>query len=433
MKLPTLLFAVLLMPICGAFAENDALRDLFSNGKLDAWNGAGYVLNEGVLTATEKSEMLVSKALYTRYVLDFDFKLPAEGSHTLVLHYAGQGDPQKSGVAIPLLGATANAAAVPTQAHGSIAGLVASVSPALKPAGEWNHQRITVVESSIAIELNGAMISRANLNDLSAKQPDHLGLKQRAGQIVFLGRGSGASFRNVKIHEMVPAANTAGVTEAGFKPLFDGKSLQGWVHDPATTREWFAQDGALKHTGKLGEPRNLWTEKTYGDFTMVFDWRWSHRGNIMPQPIIESNGKIKLDEKGEPQRIEVEEQDSGIFIRGNEKSQVNLWNWSVGSGEIYGYRHEDSTPDEVRAACTPKLRADQPTGVWNRMMIQAKGNRVSVSLNGRVVIEAADLSEMPARGPIGIQHHGQALEFANVWIREESTPSTTDSATHDNP
>ena len=46
------------------------------------------------------------------------------------------------------------------------------------------------------------------------------------------------------------------------------------------------------------------------------------------------------------------------------------------------------------------------------------GDRLTVSLNGRVVIDNALLPGVPARGPIGLQHHGSAIDFANLWIKE---------------
>jgi hypothetical protein len=73
----------------------------------------------------------------------------------------------------------------------------------------------------------------------------------------------------------------------------------------------------------------------------------------------------------------------------------------------------------VKAACTPKRKADFPVGEWNRMMITVKGQQVSVTMNGHTLIENAPLNEMPAEGPIGLQHHGQAIDFANIWVKRD--------------
>jgi hypothetical protein len=202
-----------------------------------------------------------------------------------------------------------------------------------------------------------------------------------------------------------------GVKAAGYTSLFDGKSLAGWKHDPEQTRNWYATNGVLKHTGEIGEINDLWTENSYKDFSLVFDWRWSGRGEKKHQPVVKPDGS----EEG---TTEIEEHDSGVFLRGSTKSQVNLWNWTVGSGEVYGYRTDASMPPEVRAGVTPTAKADAPIGEWNRMMITLKGDRLSVLLNGQLVIEDAHLPGIPAEGPIGLQHHGQAIDFANIWIKE---------------
>jgi hypothetical protein len=260
------------------------------------------------------------------------------------------------------------------------------------------------------VELNDQLILRANLDDLAASHPKHQGVKRRAGHIAFLGHGNRVAFRNIHIGELPPVANEESVKVAGFTRIFDGKSLAGWKHTPDTTN-WFATHGILKHDGRKGPVNDLWTEKSYRDFMLVFDWRWSGRGPLMKRPLVQADGS----EQGE---AEVEELDSGIYLRGSTKSQVNLWNWSCGSGEVYGYRKDGKLPADIRAAVTPKSHADKPPGEWNRMMITLKGERLSVSLNGRVVIDNAELPGIPAEGPIGLQHHGSAIDFANIWIKE---------------
>ncbi|MEI6179059.1 MAG: DUF1080 domain-containing protein, partial [Verrucomicrobiota bacterium] len=90
----------------------------------------------------------------------------------------------------------------------------------------------------------------------------------------------------------------------------------------------------------------------------------------------------------------------------------------VGSGEVYGYRKDSSMSAEVKAGVTPKAKADKPQGEWNRTLITLKGDRLTVSLNGKAVIDNAALPGVPASGPIGLQHHGGAIDFANIWIKD---------------
>jgi hypothetical protein len=121
--------------------------------------------------------------------------------------------------------------------------------------------------------------------------------------------------------------------------------------------------------------------------------------------------------------------DSGIYLRGDTKAQVNIWCWPIGSGEVYGYRTDESQPPEVRAGVTPKEHADKPVGEWNHFEITMKGDRLTVVLNGREVIKDAALPGVPKTGPIGLQHHGgfkdgkylpasSLMQFRNIKIKE---------------
>ena len=112
----------------------------------------------------------------------------------------------------------------------------------------------------------------------------------------------------------------------------------------------------------------------------------------------------------------------------NSKAQVNIWGWPIGSGEVYGYRMDDKMPPEVRAGVTPKRIADRDIGAWNTFEITMRGDRLTVVLNGQEVSNA-QLPDVPARGPIALQHHGSKkggvwtsppslVQFRNISIKE---------------
>jgi hypothetical protein len=60
-------------------------------------------------------------------------------------------------------------------------------------------------------------------------------------------------------------------------------------------------------------------------------------------------------------------------------------------------------------------------GEWNAFRIRLKNDRMTVTLNGRMVLQSEVLPELPATGPIGLQHHGDPIEFRNIWIKELSS------------
>jgi Domain of Unknown Function (DUF1080) len=399
-------------------ADAPAMRSLFNGTDLTGWKGEGYIVEDGAIVCTPDGKNLVTEQTFSSYVLEFEFKLPPGGNNGLGIHYPGTGDGAYTGMEIQVLDHTdpKYADLKDYQFHGSLYTLAAAKKSGLKPVGEWNHQRVSVLGSGIIVELNGETILRANLDALNESNPKHEGAKRRAGHIAWLGHGDRVSFKNIKILETPPAANVEGVMAAGFKSIFDGRTLTGWKN--GGSQEWTVANGILKHSGKPGEPADLWTEKEYGDATLVFDWRWSGRGLLKKLPTLLPDGSNKLNKAGQPELTETEDLDSGLYLRGNIQSQVNLWNWSIGSGEVYGYRTNSALSAAIRAAVTPNMKADSPLGEWNRTMVTLKGDRLTVSLNGRLVIENAQLPGVPARGAIGLQHHGSAIDFANLWIKE---------------
>lgn len=175
----------------------------------------------------------------------------------------------------------------------------------------------------------------------------------------------------------------------GFVALFDGKSLAGWLtdeHDAA--KHWTAtKDGILHYDGK-GD--SLRTAKDYGDFELYVDWKIGKDG------------------------------DSGIYLRG--KPQVQIWDpdtsaaGGIGSGGLYNNRVGPSKP---------LTKADKPIGEWNNFHVIMKGDKVTVFLNDVKVVDNVVLENypdykdmIPSTGKIELQHHGNPLEFRNIYIKE---------------
>jgi hypothetical protein len=218
----------------------------------------------------------------------------------------------------------------------------------------------------------------------------------------------------------------------GFTSLFNGKNLDGWKVPAGDNGHWKVVDGVIDYdaASEASGDKNLWSEKDYGDFTLRVDWRIKETPFLNRNvPIIKPDGSHKRNEKGEEIRTTVPDSDSGIFLRGQAKAQINIWCWPVGSGEVYGYRMDKQMPPEVRAGVTPKVQADHDIGQWNTFEITMKGDRLWVTLNGKQTIENAQLPGIPARGPIALQHHGSQrngewtgppslVQFRNIAIKE---------------
>jgi HEAT repeat protein len=198
--------------------------------------------------------------------------------------------------------------------------------------------------------------------------------------------------------------------EEGFVKMFNGKDLSGWhglvdpkqkaklkpselpkaqsEADKKVPENWSVRDGLIWFTGN---GNNLCSIKDYGDFEMLVDWKISKKG------------------------------DSGIYLRGT--PQVQIWDpyttvsgASVGSGGLYNNKNNPSKPLVV---------ADNPIGDWNTFRILMIGDKVTVWLNGMLVVDNVTLENywFPGtpifpKGSLELQAHGTDLAFRDIWVRE---------------
>ena len=231
---------------------------------------------------------------------------------------------------------------------------------------------------------------------------------------------------------LLPSVRAQDAAPAGFVSLFNGKDFAGWRVPQGDNGHWKVVGGVIDYDAESEAPgdKSLWTEKEYGDFVLRIDWRIKDTPYVNPNVhIVRPDGSSKRDAKGKPVLMAVPDSDSGIYLRGESKAQVNIWGWPVGSGEIYGYRTDDKMPASVRAGVTPRKLADRNIGEWNTFEITVGGNRLTVVLNGETVLDKAELPGLPARGRIALQHHGSKkdgvwtsspalVQFRNISIKE---------------
>lgn len=218
----------------------------------------------------------------------------------------------------------------------------------------------------------------------------------------------------------------------GFQSLFNGKDLSGWVIPEGDNGHWKVLDGVIDYDAQseaTGD-KNLWTEQEYGDFELRLDWRIKETTGFYDVPYVLPDGSTVKGPDGKNLTHPMPNADSGIYLRGMSKYQLNIWCWPIGSGEVYGIRNNEKLPQEIRAGVTPRLKADHPVGHWNTFVITMKGDRLTVVLNGHTIIENALLPEVPEKGRIALQHHGgkkpdgtwspasSLVQFRNLFIKQ---------------
>ncbi len=423
----SLLFSV------GAISAEAEWVSLFNGKNLDGWADVNcapetFTVRDGMIICTGiPTGVLRTDRMYENYELEIEWRHMQKGGNAgLFVHsdaITAVGQPFTRSVEVQVMDGNAGdifsihgASMTPYKLHPGGASRKRSLpaKDAMNPAGEWNKYKVVSQDGTLTLFVNGEEVNWAYDCD------------PRKGYICLESEGSEIHFRNIRIKERPsshpPLAEIATRAE-GFVSLYNGLDRRGWRENPGHDGHWVADNWRLKYDGKSeAEPReekNLWSAKDYRDFELIIDWRQPGEAVVDTVPVILPDGSYIEGEDGKPLRVAVMDAgDSGIYLRGSSKAQINIWNWPIGSGEFYGYRLDKSMAPAVRAGVTPSLNADNPIGRWNRFHITMIDDRVTVVLNGVTVIDDALLPGIPPSGPIVLQHHGDLMEFANIYIKE---------------
>ena len=203
----------------------------------------------------------------------------------------------------------------------------------------------------------------------------------------------------------------------GFKALFNGKDLAGWY-------------GCSLNPYKLAEMSAEERKKTLEEQNITFKAHWSvengelvndGKGAYATSGKDYGNFELWVDYKTVPLA------DSGIYLRG--LPQVQIWDyteaggkWNIGANFGSGGLWNNSKDNPGK---NPLVLADKPFGEWNRFRIIMKGERVTIWLNDKLVVDNAVLENLykrgqplPERGPIQLQTHGGEIRWKNIFIKE---------------
>ena len=182
--------------------------------------------------------------------------------------------------------------------------------------------------------------------------------------------------------------------DEGLKPIFDGKTLTGWVQQGGKAT-YKVEKGEVVGTAVPDTPNSfLCTRKHYGDFVLELEFK------VDPS----LNSGVQL-------RSHVYEKDTTVEIRGKKRKKK--------AGTVYGYQVEIDPSkraysggiyDEARRGWLNDLKNNEAArkafrqGGWNKFRIICKGESIKTWING---VLAADLKDsMTSKGFIALQVHG---------------------------
>jgi len=172
------------------------------------------------------------------------------------------------------------------------------------------------------------------------------------------------------------ACNQAGDSNH-WKPLFDGKTLNGWHKVPGG--KWTAENGVIIGTSPKEEERHgiLLTDQRYRNFNLRLNFK-ALKGN------------------------------SGLYFRVDtvaSKVSVNGFQAEIDELKDIGGLYETGGRAWVVQPSAEEVQKYFKVHDWNEMIVSAKDRYVTVYING---IKTAELVNDPGRleGHIGLQLHG---------------------------
>lgn len=219
-----------------------------------------------------------------------------------------------------------------------------------------------------------------------------------------------------------PNELTKAEKKAGWKLLFDGKTLNGWrgFHSDSVPGDWTVADGAITkakaEAGKRASGGDLITTEQFDNFEFSFEWKLTKGGN--------SGVKYLVSESLPPTGR------SGISFEYQVLDDDNHPDAKMG---IAGNRKSGSLYDLIPAPADKILK---PVGEFNQSKIIVKGNHIEHWLNGKKLLEFERGSEEfkqriaqskfkttkgfgeIAKGHILLQDHSDPIWYRNLKIRE---------------
>lgn len=181
------------------------------------------------------------------------------------------------------------------------------------------------------------------------------------------------------------------VQDDGFKPIFDGKSLEGWV--PQGGGKWSVEEGTILGVTGTGEYGWLCSAKTYGDFILEFEAKHEGTGNSGVQ------ARSRLDEKG-------------VMIG----YQFDLDRTRPSSGRLYDEARRKLLQDVPN---DPAARGAFKGDDWNKVTIRCEGDHLRSWINQVPIVDYVDSVDL--EGIVALQvHSGKDVKvrFRNLRVKD---------------
>jgi hypothetical protein len=231
-----------------------------------------------------------------------------------------------------------------------------------RPAGEWNHYRITALNGTLKLAVNGKEVSGG------------YDITPRKGYIHLESEGGRVLYRRLRVKELPSAGTLApdqiAQADEGFVSIYTGVDFSGWQYPAGHTGHWVSKDWVIAYDGKSeSDDKDLRTTNTFGDVSLIADWRWTTAGDGTPATL-----PIGIDGRG--------------------------------------------LPDEAHAAIARALTTTPSGDGWRRAILTRRRGTLSLVIDRQTVFESVAARGAVAGEPVVLRHAGRPVEFANVYVKK---------------
>ena len=298
-------------------------------------------------------------------------------------------------------------------------GFVQDVPASDNAAGEWNTLYVKVADDRITVVENGVTVVENRTMENLREPGMPVGV---TGTVWIAGLGAPVELRDMWLREL-PSTPLYELSEEeraeGFELLFDGCSLHKWTGNKVN---YVPLDGTIDVTASYGGGGNLYTKKEYGDFILRFEFRFLREAVNNGIGIRTPMG---VDAAFDGMEIQVLDHDDPIYR------------------DLHAYQQHGSVYGVIAA----KRVVFPPLGEWNVEEIRAVGDRITVTVNGEVILDGnireacqghAVAPDGGAENPYMIDHrnhpglfnkkghiafcgHGAGIQFRRVRILDLSS------------
>lgn len=367
-----LLLTFCITPIAASAAEQGIKQVLFDGKSLDRWHvqGCEVALDDGALLLKSGDGFVRTLHPYGDFILEMDWKALKDSEYDSGIYFRCDlptDRPWPKRYQINLRQGQ----------EGNGLGLKNATTTGLIKVGDWNHFKLTVIGSKATLEING---KQAWTTDTVEATTGFIGLQSE------VPLGGQFAFKNIE------------VTELGFKPLFDAKSLAGWEETNPTAQCWSVEDGNILCNGQKGSW--LRSKEQYGDFNLRLEYKLGPGGN------------------------------SGIYVRVPADGDHHGKNGKSAGVEIQvlddqAERYKNLKPYQytgsVYAVAPAKEHVGHEAGTWNELEIDCQGPKYRIIHNGVIIVDATpeefpELSRRQVEGFFGLQNHSSKVWYRNVRL-----------------